>query len=106
MRFCCNFRSLNDATIKDAYSLSAIDESFSCLGRTKFLTSIDLAAAFSQIPLKKTNRFKTAFACELGIFEWRRMPFGLCKTTSTFQMMMAKALRTVVQRRQSSDMSH
>ena len=42
MRFCCDFRPLNDSTIKDAYSLPRIDESLFTLGRTQCFTSIDL----------------------------------------------------------------
>ena len=34
MRFCCDFRPLNDSTIKDAYPLPRIDESLSRLGKT------------------------------------------------------------------------
>ena len=92
MRFCCDIRPLTDSTIKDAYPLPRIDESLSRLGKTRCFTSIDLTAAFWQIPVKKEDRFKTAFACELGLFEWKHMPFGLCNATATFQRMMAKAL--------------
>ena len=85
MRFCCDFRPLFEVTVKDAYPLPRIDESLSRLGKAKYFTSIDLAAAFWQIPLKKQDRFKTAFACELGLFEWRRMLFGLCNATALLQ---------------------
>ena len=78
-RFCCNFRPLNDVTVKDA------------------ITSIDLAWAFWQIPLKKRDRRKTAFACELGLFEWRRMPFGLCNASATFQTSITRALQKIQQ---------
>ena len=93
MRFCCDFRPLNEVTVKDAYLLPRIDESLSRLGKAKYFTSIDLHAAFWQIPEKKADRFTTAFACELGLFEWRCMPFGLCNATVTFQRMMAKAFK-------------
>ena len=68
-------------TIKDAYPLPL---PFT-IGWAKIYTSIDLDWAFWQIFLRKADRQKTAFACELGLFELRRMPFGLCNASATFQ---------------------
>ena len=65
-RSCCDFRPLNEVTIKDAYPLPRIDES---LGKAKIYTSIDLARAFWQIPVRKADRHKSAFACQLGLFQ-------------------------------------
>ena len=62
----------------------------------------DLTAVFWQIPVKKQDRFKTAFACEGGFFDWKRMPFGLCNATATFQRMMVKALCSVELREEKS----
>ena len=58
LRFCCDFRPLNAVTIKDAYPLPRIDESLSRLGKAKIYTSIDLAWAFWQIPVRKADRQK------------------------------------------------
>ena len=60
-------------------------ERLSRLREAKIYTSIDLAWVFWQIPVRNVDRQKTAFTCELGLFEWRRMPFGRCKTSATFQ---------------------
>ena len=76
LRFCCDFRYLNAVTIKDAYPIPRIDESLSKLGDAKFFTTLDLGSAFWQVPLRKQDREKTGFACELGLFQWKRMPFG------------------------------
>ena len=95
LRFCCDFRYLNAVTIKDAYPIPRIDESLSKLGDAKFL---DLGSAFWQVPLRKQDREKTGFACELGLFQWKRMPFGLCNATATFQRLMAQALTSITKK--------
>ena len=106
LRFCCDFRPLNEVTIKDAYPLPRIDESLARLGKAKIYTNIDLAWAFWQIPVRKADRHKTAFACELGLFEWRRMPFGMCNASATFQRSIARALRNIVNREGSMVMAY
>ena len=95
LRFCCDFRYLIAVTIKDAYPIPRIDESLSKLGDAKFFTTLDLGSAFWQVPLRKQDREKTGFACELGLFQWKRMPFGLSNATATFQRLMAQALTSV-----------
>ena len=98
LRFCCDFRYLNAVTIKDAYPIPRIDESLSKLGDAKFFTTLDLGSAFWQVPLIKQDREKTGFACELGLFQWKRMPFGLCNATATFQRLMAQVLTSVTKK--------
>ena len=85
-------------TIKDAYPIPRIDESLSKLGDAKFFTTLDLGSAFWQVPLRRQDREKTGFACELGLFQWKRMPFGLCNATATFQRLIAQALTSVTKK--------
>ena len=106
LRFCCDFRPLNEVTIKDAYPLPRINESLARLGKPKIYTSIDLARAFWQIPLRKADRQKTAFACELELFEWRCMPFGMRNASATFERSIAHALQKVVNREGSMVMAN
>ena len=88
---------MNALTIKDAYPIRRIDESLFKLGAAKFFTTLDLGSAFWQVPLRKKDREKTGFACELGLYQWR-MPFGLCNATTTFQRLMAQALTRVTKK--------
>ena len=82
-------------TIKDAYPIPRIDERLSKLGDAKFFITLDLGSAFWQVPLRKKDKEKTGFACELGLFQWKRMPFGLCIATATFERLMAQALTRI-----------
>ena len=85
-------------TINDAYPIPRIDESLSKLEDAKFFTTLDLRYAFWQVPLRNQDREKTGFACELGLFQWKRMPFGLCKAAAKFQRLMAQALTKVTKK--------
>ena len=98
LRFCCDFRYLNAVKIKDAYPIPRIDESLSNLGDVKFFTTLDLGSAFWQLPLRKQDREKTGFEYELGLFQWKRVPLGLCNATATFQRLMAQALTNVTKK--------
>ena len=88
-------------TVKNAYPLPRIDESLARLGKAKIYTSIDLVSVFWQIPVRKAERQRTAFACELGLFEWRRMPFRMCNASTFFQRAIARALRKLENRKGS-----
>ena len=85
-------------TIKDAYPIPRIDESIYKLGDAKFFTTLDLGSAFWQVPLRKQNWEKTGFAYELGLFQWKRMPFGLCNAMAMLQRLMAQELTNVTKK--------
>ena len=52
---------------------------------TFFFTKLNLGSAFWQVLLRKKDREKTGFACELGFYQWKTqwktMLFGLCNAT-------------------------
>ena len=68
------------------------------MGGAKFFTSSDLRAAFLQVSLRKQDSDKTGFACELGLFQWKRMPFALCNKTTAFQRLMTQALTSLTKK--------
>ena len=68
------------------------------LGHANFFTSLDLGSTYWQVPLRKQDREKIGFACELGLYQWKRMLFGLCNATATFRRLMAQALASVTKK--------
>ena len=66
------------------------------LGRAKYFTTLDLASGFHQIEMDEESIEKTAFSCEGGHYEFKRMPFGLKNAPSTFQRVMDNILRNLI----------
>lgn len=88
LRLCVDYRRLNVKTKRDAFPLPRIDESFDALQGAKFFSTIDLASGYHQIAVREQDQPKTAFTTTFGIFEYSRMPFGVCNGPSTFQRLM------------------
>ncbi|CAB0040138.1 unnamed protein product [Trichogramma brassicae] len=63
------------------------------LGGSTYFSTFDLASGFHQIPVKETDRWKTAFSTLQGHYQYTRMPMGLKSAPSTFQRLMDNVLR-------------
>lgn len=90
LRLCVDYRQLNSRTRKDAFPLPRIEESLDALTGARWFSTIDLASGYNQVPVAEADRPKTAFCTPFGLFEWNRMPFGLCNAPSTFQRLMQR----------------
>ena len=88
VRWCLDYRSLNDLTLKDAYPIPRIDMCIDCLATASIFSSLDLQSGYWQLEMDERDRHKTAFITKYGLFEHTKMPFGLCNAPSTFQRCM------------------
>ncbi|KAK7906795.1 hypothetical protein WMY93_015407 [Mugilogobius chulae] len=92
VRLCIDYRKLNLQTVKDAYALPNLEESFSALTGSKWFTVLDLKSGYYQIQMDEADKAKTAFVTPLGFWEWNWMPQGVTNTPSTFQRLMEKCM--------------
>ena len=88
IRFCCDFRRLNDVTRRDSYPLPKINELINTLSGAKLFTTLDFRSGYHQVALKPEDRHKTAFAAQFGLFEWKVMAMGLCNSPGSFSRLM------------------
>lgn len=88
LRFCVDYRKLNNITKRDVYPLPRIDDTIEALNGMKYFSALDLASGYWQIPVDKRDREKTAFSTRMGHYEFNVMPFGLTNAPATFQRTM------------------
>ena len=97
LRFCIDFRKLNGKTKKDAYPLPRINDALNAMKGAKYFSCLDLKRGFYQTEMDPDSRDKTAFtAGNMGFFEFRQMPFGLCNAPATFQRLMEECLGELI----------
>lgn len=92
IRFCIDFRKLNDVTIKDSFPLPRTDDCLDALGGSKWFSSLDLNRAYWQVPIAEKDKHKTAFADRSGLYEFNVMAYGLCGAPATFERLMNTVL--------------
>jgi hypothetical protein len=95
VRICVDYRELNKKTVKDAYPLPLPDEIQERLQGDSVFSTLDLRSGYWQLPVALEDQHKTAFCPghDFGLFEFRRMPFGLTGAPASFQKMMNEVFR-------------
>ncbi|KAJ8333482.1 hypothetical protein SKAU_G00414900 [Synaphobranchus kaupii] len=85
VRFCNDFRRLNEVSKFDAYPMPRVDKLIDRLGVARFITTLDLTRGYWQVPLAPEAREKPAFATPGGLYHYKVLPFSLFGAGATFQ---------------------
>ena len=98
LRFCVDFRGLNDRTISDAGTIPHQSELLDSLSGASLFSALDLASGFYQLALGENSKEVTAFPTPYGLYQWRVMPMGLKNAPAVFQRAMNAILKEHIAR--------
>lgn len=76
----------------DVYPLPRIDTTLEHLAKMKVCSKMDATSGFWHINIHDEDKEKTGFLTDFGLFEWNRLPMGLCNSPATFQRYMDNLL--------------
>ena len=93
IRLCVDYRKLNQVIKFDTYPMPRVEEWLDQVGNARFITTLDLAKGYWQVPLNEEDKEKTAFVSPKGLHQFTTMPFGLCGALATFRQLMDSVLR-------------
>ncbi|KAE8225968.1 hypothetical protein CF326_g7780 [Tilletia indica] len=91
-RFCIDYRQLNAHTVPDAYPLPTTDSIFNSLAGKRVYSSLDAIRGYHQLEVRERDRWKTAFTCHRGLYQYKTVPFGLRNAPAVFQRLMDSLL--------------
>nr|GFB78340.1 reverse transcriptase domain-containing protein [Tanacetum cinerariifolium] len=97
-RVCIDYRKLNEATRKYHFPLPFMDQMLERLAGNEYYCFLDGFSGYLQIPIDPRDQEKTTFTCPYGTFSYRRMPFGLCNASGTFQRCMLAIFYDMVEK--------
>lgn len=85
LRTCIDYRPINSVTKVWEWALPRIRDIRHQLRGNSWFTRLDLKEAFHRITVLPHCRALTAFHTHRGVFQFTRMPFGLCTAPATYQ---------------------
>jgi hypothetical protein len=91
-RFCVDYRKLNAQTIPDEFPIPRQKEILQALSGAQVLSVVDALSGFHQMLMEEDDCEKTAFRSHRGLWQFKRMPFGLRNGPSIFQRTMQSML--------------
>jgi hypothetical protein len=93
VRFCTDFRKVNDLSKTDSYPIPRIDDCIDKIGKGKYITKCDLLKGYWAVPLSDRAKRISAFVTPDGLYQYKVMPFGMRNAPATFQRMMNQCLK-------------
>jgi hypothetical protein len=85
LRFCVDYRKLNQLTKKNKYFLSFIDETLAHLEKVKYFTILDIRQTFHRIKIADAeSKNLIIFRTRFDVYKYRVLSFKLCNESATY----------------------
>jgi hypothetical protein len=82
-------------TLNDSISLLGIKDNLARLSGSSVFSGVDGAGAYHCVGVHKANRPKTAFSTSFGLWQFKRLPFGLCNARATYTCLVQMVLEGI-----------
>ena len=92
LRFCVDYRKLNAMTIRNRYPIPLVEETLARVIGCKYLTKLDIMAAFNKLRIHPDIEDFTTFVTSMGAFKYHVLPFGLTGGPGLYQQYMNDTL--------------
>ena len=91
-----DYRYLNEWMVKNNYPLPLISDVLENIGMKRLFMKMDLRWGYNNVRIKEGDKWKAVFTMPEGSFESTVMFFGLMNSLATFQAMINKLLRDLI----------
>jgi len=92
LRFCVDYRKLNALTKRNRYPLPLIDETLARIQESKYLTRLNIIAAFNKLRMHSGSEDLTIFITSFDFYKYHVMPFELINGSTFYQHYMNDVL--------------
>ena len=95
-RVCIDYIDLNEASPKDSFPLSHIDQISDFVAGHGILSFLDAFSGYHQIPMHLPAAEKTTFITPLRLYYYNVMPCGLKNAGATYQRLVTEIFRPLL----------
>ncbi|KAG5887183.1 hypothetical protein JTB14_028986 [Gonioctena quinquepunctata] len=94
IRFCVDYRELNNMTKKYTYHIPNIDDNLTYLGGAQYFSCLDMFSGYHQVKIEKESKQYTAFEAQgHGFYEFNVLAFGRVGLQPPFRHQQTKCSR-------------
>ena len=92
IRPCVDMRAANQAIFRTRHVTPTIEELTTDLNGATIFSKLDLRSGYHQLKLDPSSRYITTFATHLGLYQYKRLSFGINAAAEVFQ----RTIQTVI----------